>query len=123
MLSCVSSSWPAVYSAEFFGVEAANDCTPPAEPAPLPSVEAGLVAQSSVGGGECIPFAGPWRAHRPASDLRDDAFPGWLSPEWACGGMDAPRDPPIGAHRAYVSCPGTRCAQVYADGYDCRPGC
>ena len=31
----------------------ANDCTPPAEPTPPPSVDAGLVAQSSVSGGEC----------------------------------------------------------------------
>ncbi|WP_146749200.1 hypothetical protein [Paracidovorax anthurii] len=54
MLSSVTSSFPDTYSAQFFGAAAANDgSTPPAESLPDPSVDAGLVAQSSVGGGEC----------------------------------------------------------------------
>lgn len=54
MLSSVTTSWPDTYSAQFFGTLAADDeSTPPAEPLPDPRVDAGLVAQPGVGGGEC----------------------------------------------------------------------
>lgn len=54
MLSSVTSSFPDTYSAEFFGALVANDeSTPPAESMPVPSLDAGLVAHASVGGGEC----------------------------------------------------------------------
>lgn len=89
------------------------DCTPPVDET-APVVVAHPVA---VDGGECIPFAGVWSVHRFASGLADHAFFADLSPEWACGGLDAPRDPPIGSHASQVI--GGR---VYADGFDCRVG-
>lgn len=50
MLHSVTASFPSVYLCEFFGFEAANDCTPPVTQAAL-----ALVAQPVVAdGGECI---------------------------------------------------------------------
>lgn len=75
MLHSVTSSFPAVYEAEFFGVEAANDCTPPAD-APNPS--AALVAQG-LSDGECI------RSVRASNlDLNDKLVKRGLSIYW-CG--------------------------------------
>lgn len=96
-----------------------TDCTPPAESPANPAVEPAVVAHASVGGGECIPFAGPWvSVHRRVFSVRDDAYLAYDLPvTWACGGMDALRDPPSGSHR---------CRKIgglfYADGYDCRVG-
>lgn len=99
--------------------QSASLCTPPAESPANPAVEPAVVAHASVGGGECTPFAGPWvSVHRRVFSARDDAYLAYDLPvTWACGGMDAPRDPPSGSHR---------CIEIgglfYADGYACRVG-
>lgn len=41
----------------------ASTCTPPAEPSVNPTVDAGLVAQTSVGGGGCIRSDGAYRLY------------------------------------------------------------
>lgn len=93
--------------------QAANDCTSPVfDVAPV------VVAHPVVlDGGECISFFGPWIPSRLVCDIRDDFFHAGLKSEWACGGMDAPRDPPSGSHRALHIC-----SRVYADGFSFRFG-
>lgn len=98
--------------------QAASVCPPPVVAAHAPAT---VVAHGSDSGGECMPFAGVWvrvRVPGGVDGLRDDAFVAGLDLNWACGGMDHPRDPPLGAHRSLDIC-----GRVYADGYDCRPGC
>lgn len=94
------------------------DCTPPTVAVHAPAT---VVAHGSDSGGECIPFAGVWRPVRVpggVAGLRDDAFVPWLDVNWACGGLDHPRDVPRGSH-----CSLDLGGRVYADGYDCRTGC
>lgn len=90
---------------------AANDCA-----SPVLDVAPAVVAHPVVlDGGECTSFAGPWLNPRIIYDLRDDARHAGLRPEWACGGMDAPRDTPSGSHLAM-----RLGSVVYADGFICR---
>ena len=77
--------------------QAAVTCTPPVSGAALVVVAHPLV----VDGGECTRFDGVFHRIRGVSalDLRDDHD--WsVSPDWACGAMDAPRDFPSGSHLA-----------------------
>ncbi len=99
--------------------QAANDCTPPAESSPLPSVEAGLVAQSSVGGGECILLKTVYDPHREwVVDVRDD-----LWDVAACyGGMDAPRALPSGSHTAFICGAGRSWAYACLTGFNASRG-
>ena len=96
----------------------AIESTPPASPELVLIQDGGLVAQAAAGGGECPRFVGPWNAHRPAHNVRSDAFFAGLDVEWACGGMDAPRDCPSGSH-AYLLI----VDRVFADGFLVRHGC
>lgn len=90
---------------------AANDCA-----SPVLDVAPAVVAHPVVlDGGECTSFAGPWLRPRNIFGVRDDAYQGGLKPDWACGGMDAPRDPPSGSHLAM-----SLGSVVYADGFVCR---
>lgn len=90
---------------------AANDCA-----SPVLDVAPAVVAHPVVlDGGERTSFAGPWLGPRCIFGLRDDVYQSGLKPEWACGGMDARRDPPSGSHHAM--CLGS---VVYADGFICR---
>lgn len=77
--------------------QAAITCTPPVSDAALVVVAHPL----AVDGGECTRFDGVLLPRRGVSslDLRSDHD--WsVFPEWACGGMDAPRDFPSGSHAA-----------------------
>lgn len=94
--------------------QAATSCTPPVSDTAVAVVAHPL----AVGGGECARFDGVFRPIRGVSalDLRDDH--GWsVSPDWACGALDAPRDFPSGSHRALPL--GGR---VTADAFVCRFG-
>lgn len=89
----------------------ATVCAPP-----VTQAASVLVAQPvAADGGECPPFLGSWARPRLLSPLRDDAYVAGFVVDWACGGLDAPRDPPVGCHVS-LELGGL----VYADGYLCR---
>lgn len=120
MLHSVTPSFPAVYQAEFFGAEAANDCTPPVQQAAIAVVAHPL----AVGGGECL------RIHSVAPgnagccrEIRDDFLDGWRAP-WGDSvtgavfgaGMDAPCYLPSGSHTSFVVGSGRKWAYAVLDG-------
>ena len=98
--------------------QAAIDCTPPAQP--LPSMDAGLVTQPSVGGGECAQID-LRRVHveRPSWVLiRADYRSDWLPDAWDGFGLDAPSFLPSGS--AVVL--GLEAGHPFVDGAVSRPG-
>lgn len=94
--------------------QAATSCTPPVSDTAVAVVAHPL----AVGSGECIRFDGVFHRIRGVSalDLRDD-YDWSVSPDWACGALDAPRDFPSGSHRA-LSLGG----RVTADAFVCHFG-
>lgn len=99
-------------------LQAAPPCTLPTVAAHAPAL---VVAHGGDSGGECTPFGGVWRPVRVpggVGGLRNDAFVVGLDVNWACGGLDHPRDAPRGSH-----CSLDLGDRIYADGYDCRTGC
>ena len=94
--------------------QAATSCAPSVSDAALVVVAHPL----AVDGGECACFDGVFYPIRGVSslDLRSDHD--WsVRPDWACGGMDAPRDVPSGSHRAL-----SLCGRVTADAFVCQFG-
>lgn len=77
----------------------ATDCTPPAQPMPL--MDAGLVTQPGIRGGECIRFDGVFHPFRLVGygSYRDDF--GAYGDAVSGVGLDAPYFVPSGSHVAY----------------------